>query len=100
MAMSALATCSKCGDLFSAESGSCPTCRYPRTGDEAIVMRGASAPKVPTSVVVTDFDMPFGSMVSFMVRWAIAAIPAVIILFVIFAVLGSVMGGFLMSIFR
>jgi ABC-type multidrug transport system permease subunit len=47
-----------------------------------------------------NFDMRFGSMVSFMVRWTIAAIPAVIILFVIFAVLGGVMGGFLMSIFQ
>src|SRR5689334_10051121 len=31
-------------------------------------------------VTVTDIDMPFGSMVSFMVKWAIASIPALIIL--------------------
>ncbi len=31
-------------------------------------------------VVVTDLKMPFGSMVSFMIKWAIAAIPAAIIL--------------------
>ncbi len=31
-------------------------------------------------VAVTDFDMPFLSMVRFMVKWAIAAIPAVFII--------------------
>lgn len=31
-------------------------------------------------VLVTDFQMPFASMVVFMVKWAIAAIPAIIIL--------------------
>ncbi len=37
-------------------------------------------------VVVTDIDMPFLSMVGFMIKWAIAAIPALIIL----AVMGAV----------
>ncbi len=31
-------------------------------------------------VIVTDIQMPFMSMVSFMVKWAIATIPAAIIL--------------------
>ncbi len=35
------------------------------------------------SVVVTDVQMPFGSMVVFMVKWALASIPAVIILFLL-----------------
>lgn len=40
-----------------------------------------------TSVVVTDIDMRFGSMVKFMVKWVIAAIPASIILaFFVFAI--------------
>ena len=34
-------------------------------------------------VVVTDIKMPFWSMVRFMVKWAIASIPAVIILMVV-----------------
>ena len=32
------------------------------------------------TVKVSDFDMPFGSMVVFMVKWAIASIPAFLIL--------------------
>lgn len=34
-------------------------------------------------VIVTDIQMPFGSMVVFMIKWALAAIPAIIILFFI-----------------
>jgi len=34
-------------------------------------------------VTVTDVDMPFMSMVTFMVKWAIAAIPAALIPFVV-----------------
>lgn len=34
-------------------------------------------------VVVTDLKMPFWSMVVFMVKWAIAAIPALLILYAI-----------------
>lgn len=34
-------------------------------------------------VVVTDIQMPFGSMVLFMIKWALAAVPAAMILAVI-----------------
>ena len=41
-------------------------------------------------VIVTDIQMPFGSMVVFMVKWVIASIPALIILAILafFATLG------------
>lgn len=52
-------------------------------------------------VVVVDVKMSFNSMVWFMVKWVIASIPAMIILFVIFvtalAALG-VLGGFLRAL--
>ena len=37
-----------------------------------------------TPVVITDIDMPFGSMVKFMVKWTFATIPAAIIVGLIF----------------
>ena len=44
-------------------------------------------------VIVTDIQMPFGSMVVFMVKWVIASIPALIILaalgFAVMSLLGS-----------
>jgi hypothetical protein len=50
-------------------------------------------------VVVTDIRMSFISMVIFMVKWAVAAIPALIILMTIWGVmmmlLGGVTGGFI-----
>jgi hypothetical protein len=42
-----------------------------------------------TEVRVTDISMSFGSMVSFMVKWAIASIPALIILAVLFAIVSG-----------
>ncbi len=52
-------------------------------------------------VVVTDFEMSFRSMVIFMCKWAIAAIPAALILFLlfiglamVFGVLGTIIGRF------
>ena len=49
------------------------------------------------NVVVTDIKMPFGSMVVFMVKWAVATIPAIIILTVIgsitFGILNAIFGG-------
>ena len=48
------------------------------------------------TVKVSDFDMPFGSMVVFMVKWAIASIPVLIILMILFAIFG----GFFLAIFN
>jgi hypothetical protein len=37
----------------------------------------------PRQVIITDIRVPFGSMVEFMVKWALASIPAMLILTVI-----------------
>ena len=47
----------------------------------------------PIQVVVTDIHMSFTSMVSFMVKWAFAAIPAAILIGVVILLLSSVLGG-------
>jgi len=47
-------------------------------------------------VIITDIRMSFGSMVVFMVKWAIASVPAVLILLV----LGSLFTGLLHAILR
>ncbi|KQH91571.1 hypothetical protein [Vibrio fluvialis] len=44
-------------------------------------------------VTVVDIKMPFMSMVIFMVKFAIASIPAMIILGAIFSILGLLFGG-------
>jgi hypothetical protein len=45
-------------------------------------------------VVVNDIRMPFWSMVVFMIKWAVAAIPAFIILAVLGGVAAALFSGF------
>ena len=45
-------------------------------------------------VVVTNIKMPFWSMVVFMIKWALATIPAMIILGIVGAIALAVLGGF------
>ena len=49
-------------------------------------------------VVVTDINMPFGSMVVFMVKWAIAAIPAMMFLGAVFALLSFIFSGIIVGL--
>ncbi len=44
-------------------------------------------------IVVTDVRIPFLSMVILMIKWAIASIPALIILAIIGAIIGALFGG-------
>jgi hypothetical protein len=44
-------------------------------------------------VVVVDVRIPFWSMVVLLVKWAIAAVPAILILFAIGAVVSAIFGG-------
>jgi len=49
----------------------------------------------PKKVIVVDLEMPFFSIVVLMVKWALASIPAIIILTVIIGIISGLMGGFL-----
>jgi hypothetical protein len=46
-------------------------------------------------VQITDINIPFMSMVTLMVKWTIASIPAMIILFIMGAILTGIFGGIL-----
>ncbi len=46
-----------------------------------------------SEVVVVDVKIPFWSMVTLLVKWALASIPALIILFIIGALLSALFGG-------
>jgi hypothetical protein len=60
----------------------------------------SASPQEPSPVRIVDVDMPFGSMVTFMVKWALAAIPALIILFVIAVILSAMVAGFFGALFH
>ena len=44
-------------------------------------------------VIVVDLQMPFFSIVVLMVKWALASVPAIIILAIIFSITNGLMGG-------
>lgn len=51
-------------------------------------------------VKVIDLDMPFGAMVGFMVKVAVASVPAGIIALFVFAVFWFLLGGAVLSVLR
>jgi len=76
--------CPECGTSAPATAKVCSECGVSFLG---VVKEGAAKLfEKPVSVIgqsrviVTDFDMPFDRMVMFMIKWAIATIPAMIIL--------------------
>jgi hypothetical protein len=50
-------------------------------------------PAAPHRVAIADVDIPFWRMVAIIIKWAFASIPAIIIISIIFAILGAILGG-------
>lgn len=48
-------------------------------------------------VSVSDVSMPFGSMVVFILKWTLASIPAMLIIFLVAMVLAGLFGGMFMA---
>ena len=82
-----LKICKECGIeydfVFHAE---CPACKSAKNEEHQ-------------KVKVIDFNMEFGSMVWFMIKWALASIPAFIILFILMTLLVSIFGVSMVSLF-
>jgi hypothetical protein len=49
-------------------------------------------PAAPHRVSIADVDIPFWRMVAIIIKWALASIPALIIVTIIFAIIGAVFG--------
>ena len=50
-------------------------------------------PAAPHRVSIADVEIPFWRMVAIIIKWTIAAIPAMIILSIIFGIIGAIIGG-------
>jgi len=72
--------CPNCGRFIQIPGSTQPPSPPPQPSAAAPTIRAQPTTSQPIQVVVTDIRMPFASMVTFMVKWAIAAIPAFIIL--------------------
>ena len=55
-------------------------------------------PAAPHRVAIADIQIPFWRMVAIIIKWTFAAIPAVIIVSIIFGIIGALIGGGLMAI--
>lgn len=90
-------SCARCGSAFSARDawlGAKVSVEQLRAYEEE-KKRGKPEKPLPrgaSPMVVVDFDMPFMSMVALLVKLAIAAIPAIIILKLIVWALASALG--------
>jgi hypothetical protein len=60
--------------------------------DAQVRPRQRQKPGEPQKVIVTNIKMSFGAMVVFMIKWVLAAIPAFIILALIFGILSLIFG--------
>jgi hypothetical protein len=56
-------------------------------------------PVTPHRVAIADMDIPFWRMVAIIIKWSLAAIPAMIIISIIFGIIGAVFGGIFVAIF-
>jgi hypothetical protein len=54
-------------------------------------------PATPHRVTIADIQIPFWRMVVILIKWTLAAIPAVIIVSIIFGIIGALIGGGLMA---
>lgn len=92
--------CQKCGyepSFKEIQAGSaCPACAEKEQKYQQRIQEIARQPQLrPQEVVVVDLSMSFLSMVRFMVKWALASIPALIILIII----GTVVFGLFTGMF-
>lgn len=102
--------CPKCGQSLPSDAIFCNRCgsSIPTLADspQPVLKPPLPIPIAPVSrksdeslrqkVIVTDIHMPFWSIVVFMVQWAIASIPAMIILIL----LGAAFWSFVIAIFK
>lgn len=78
--------CPNCG-LYSPDTAAQCDCGYSFASGQKQVSKmvlsqgGNTRQGDQDQVTIVDIRMPFGSMVTFMVKWAIASVPAIMILF-------------------
>ena len=105
--------CSHCSERLEDSFDTCWRCGYsregtpPDTGEKHQIKANRKEARADTKsrtqqqeVVVVDVSVPFGSMVVFMVKWAIASIPAFLILLVLGMLFGGLLGGIGAALFR
>lgn len=55
-------------------------------------------PAAPHRVAIADIDIPFWRMVAIMIKWSLAAIPAFIVISIIFAIIGGILSAIFVGV--
>ena len=101
--------CKKCQEELEDSFDNCWSCGANKEGkveDDFVKSKKSTPSRLEVSkdnnqnVTITDIKMPFGSMVEFMVKWAIASIPAFIILVLIGFLVAGILGVGAISLFK
>lgn len=87
-----LIACPECTKQVSSFAPNCPGCGCP------IKASGETKASEAQRVTIEDVHMEFGSMVVFMIKWAIAVIPAAIILVIILSIVAGMFAGGISSL--
>lgn len=87
------AICPYCMKSFRIAAAGTPAAPLGRNKGVKLVlpMANPESEPEPINVIVTDVKMPFVSMIVFMIKWAIAAIPAMLILLVLWSLVFGVL---------
>ena len=93
--------CPKCSERNRISRTNCKICGFKLREDEVPAIAKSTKDETlvisanQEGIIIKDIQMPFGSMIVFMVKWALASIPAFIIISVIIAICLSVFTGLL-----
>ena len=86
-----LIQCPSCSVFNDPRAMQCQKCERPFFAEDRVTPPPAPLP-TPMRVSVINVDMPFRSMVKLMVKWALASVPALILLLAVVSTIGIVAG--------
>ena len=92
-------TCPSCHEENPADRRECLKCSADLKKPPLRIASSHSAPSYGRSVVIEDIDIPFGSMVLFMIKWSFASIPAAIVIGIFWWIVVTIFGRMLFSMF-
>ncbi len=91
-----LIKCPSCSVFNDPSAKQCQKCQRPFFAEDRAGTSSAptapAPPLTPMRVSVMDVDMPFQSMVTLMVKWALASVPALIVLVAVVSAIGIAIG--------
>jgi len=86
--------CKECGNAVDENAPTCPQCGTPWPGRRAAASYATAGPaRQGGGVVITGVDIPFGDLVTLIIKVILASIPAYIILMIIMLIIMAIFGG-------